>query len=430
MAQVLLNAVESDNGTDMCIERTNITSVSGLGTTALAMKDAADAVIQFCLLESNVGENCVLLHKRFGSDSLRCLGLLENICNNGETQFMGLFSVRDGWTISDSVFEKNEYVWLVGSPGFYEAANLTFRNCYFDAVTRAVQGVARFLLDDCEVGGENLASFGQCGYGEEKRRPSGGQIGAMVVFVLLSCCLVVALSVRGYKEGNDPSEEERFSLQDPPPYPGPISIYWHPGVSQSIVIPSWVVVLVRWSFDDRKSLEYVTFEPDSQLEWIDACAFYKSGLKSIVIPSSVVVLGASSFCYCESLESVRFESGSRLERIDDSAFYGSGLQSIVIPSSVVVLGKESFRWCKSLESVTFESRSRLERIEESAFSGSGLKSIVIPSSVVSLGRHCFYRCRQLESVTHENGSRFGRLSCWCWYGIGCDSKAGCCCWLH
>jgi hypothetical protein len=113
----------------------------------------------------------------------------------------------------------------------------------------------------------------------------------------------------------------------------------------------------------------VTFESGSRLERIEGSAFHESGLKSILIPSSVVVLGKWSFYQCKSLESVTFESGSRLERIEESTFHESGLKSILIPSSIVVLGKSSFGWCKSLESVTFESGSRLERIEESMFGG-------------------------------------------------------------
>jgi hypothetical protein len=161
------------------------------------------------------------------------------------------------------------------------------------------------------------------------------------------------------------------------------------GSGRSIIVPSSVVVLGKWSFCQRQSLESVAIESGSRLERIEEYAFCGSGLKSIEIPSSVVVLGNSSFCQCKSLESVTFESGSRLERIEECAFRWSGLKSIEIPSSVVVLGKESFFQCGSLVSVTFESGSRLERIEESAFCGSGLKSIEIPSSVVVRGKWCF-----------------------------------------
>jgi hypothetical protein len=121
----------------------------------------------------------------------------------------------------------------------------------------------------------------------------------------------------------------------------------------------------------------VRFESGSRLERIEEGAFSGSGLTSIVIPSSVVVLGRYTFYRCKSLESVTFQSGSRLERIEGCAFKESGLKEIEIPSAAVVLGTGSFRGCKSLESVTFESGSRLERIEEEMFEGAsvGFRSI-------------------------------------------------------
>jgi hypothetical protein len=64
----------------------------------------------------------------------------------------------------------------------------------------------------------------------------------------------------------------------------------------------------------------VRFESGSRLERIEESAFCLSGLKSILIPSSVVILGKWSFSVCKSLESVTFESGSRLERIEKSMF--------------------------------------------------------------------------------------------------------------
>jgi hypothetical protein len=234
---------------------------------------------------------------------------------------------------------------------------------------------------------------------------------------------------------------------------------------RSIIIPSSIIVLGKWSFCWCRSLEFVIFENGSRLERIEESAFSGSGLSSIVIPLSVVVLGKRSFHYCKSLESVTFEQGSQLERIEEAVFSESGLQSIAIPprvtfigasalagvflksisispdngtfrfrewflesldgsmiyryfgscdsivisSSVVVLSEWSFHYCKLLESVHFESGSRLERIEESAFRESGLTSIVIPSSVAVLGKESFHSCTSLKSVIFEDGSQLERI---------------------
>jgi hypothetical protein len=186
-------------------------------------------------------------------------------------------------------------------------------------------------------------------------------------------------------------------------------IYRYFGPCRSIVIPSSVVVLGKWSFYNCKSLESVRFEGGSRLEQIEECAFQQSGLQSIEILSSVLVLGVASFRWCKALEAVAFEAGCRLERIEGRAFFGSGLKSVGIPSSVVELGKESFCKCASLESVRFESDCRLERIEESAFYESGLISVEIPSTVVAVGRGSFSQCGSLESVTFEYGSRLKRI---------------------
>jgi hypothetical protein len=243
------------------------------------------------------------------------------------------------------------------------------------------------------------------------------------------------------------------------------TIYQYFGSCTSVVIPSSIVVLGKWSFCLCRSHESVTFESGSRMERIEESAFSGSGFKSILIPASVVVVDKESFCGCQSLESVTFESGSRLERIEEFAFsltrlesieipssvvfvcssafatqslksisvsrdnrhfrirescledmcgaticrYFGSCRSLVIPSYVVVLGTASFHGCQSLQSVTFESGSRLERIGESAFSWTGLKSILIPPSVVVLGKYSFDECMSLESVIFASGSRLEQV---------------------
>jgi hypothetical protein len=159
---------------------------------------------------------------------------------------------------------------------------------------------------------------------------------------------------------------------------------------QTIIIPSWVVVLGKMSFAGCRDLKSLTFESGSQLSEIEESAFAETGLTSIVIPSSVSVLGELCFAGCGSLESVTFENGSQLSRIGESAFSRTALKSIVIPSSVAELGKECFSACMSLQSVLFESNSRLAEIDESAFEWSSLdfrvvvKALAASRSIVQL----------------------------------------------
>jgi hypothetical protein len=78
---------------------------------------------------------------------------------------------------------------------------------------------------------------------------------------------------------------------------------------------------------------------ESSLEDFDGWTIYRyfGACSSVVIPSSVVVLGKWSFRRCKSLRSVIFESDSRLERIEQCAFSGSRLYSIEIPRGVTLV---------------------------------------------------------------------------------------------
>jgi hypothetical protein len=86
----------------------------------------------------------------------------------------------------------------------------------------------------------------------------------------------------------------------------------------------------------------VLFEGRFRLERIKERAFLQSGLTSIVLPPWIVVLLRQSFHDCKWLVLVIFESDSRLEQIEELAFCGCGLKSIKIPSSGLMLGRASF----------------------------------------------------------------------------------------
>jgi alkylhydroperoxidase family enzyme len=175
-------------------------------------------------------------------------------------------------------------------------------------------------------------------------------------------------------------------------------------------ISSSICRLTGACFSNCKSLASVTFESDSKLQRIEACAFHVSGLTAIHIPASVEVLCESCFSNCRSLASVTFESDSKLQRIEEHAFYWSGLTAIHVPASVEVLCKSCFADCESLASVTFELDSKLQRIDEYAFQRSGLTAIHVPASVEVLCKYCFSNCESLASVTFESRSKLREVA--------------------
>jgi hypothetical protein len=206
----------------MAIEGTNWTSTAGVNTSALVVEDARDAVVQFCLFDSNRGINCLMLNERFGSESLRCLGFRGNICEDGASEFKGMFCIYNSWTIENSVFENNKVIWIVGQYAMSRAFTLTFRRCQFDVFKEFVQGKAKVDLDDCDIGAGTLPPWGQCPNRTPRRTMSrsdsvvaggldAGVIAGVVVALVAVTSLVIVAVVCWFKRqsGSDGFGVER-----------------------------------------------------------------------------------------------------------------------------------------------------------------------------------------------------------------------------
>lgn len=91
--------------------------------------------------------------------------------------------------------------------------------------------------------------------------------------------------------------------------------------AKSLFIPSTLIGIDRHAFDDTPSLEKVTFEEDSHLDYIDDKAFANSGFSEIVIPASVTEIWDNAFIMCKNLSKVYFEGNAPnyLEE-DENAF--------------------------------------------------------------------------------------------------------------
>jgi hypothetical protein len=93
------------------------------------------------------------------------------------------------------------------------------------------------------------------------------------------------------------------------------SIFRHFGKCHSVVIPSFVTILCKASFAWCKSLTWVEFEDDSQLQEIGELAFSETGLTNISIPKFVTEMHKTAFLKCLSLRTVIFQNTSNDELI-------------------------------------------------------------------------------------------------------------------
>lgn len=172
------------------------------------------------------------------------------------------------------------------------------------------------------------------------------------------------------------------------------------------------------------SLESVTFEETSKVNFIGHHAFNETKLTNVTLPASLQTLDAAAFYNVRPLQEVHVQDGSQLTTIQGAAFSdnpnlttfkfdGSSvvayigvqtfandpkLTSFEIPSTVTFIDQGAFQNTPALETVTFGQPSEIETINTGAFAYSGIKNIELPTSVKRLNQQAFDNCTNLETI--------------------------------
>ncbi|MCL2847690.1 MAG: leucine-rich repeat protein [Firmicutes bacterium] len=162
-----------------------------------------------------------------------------------------------------------------------------------------------------------------------------------------------------------------------------------PGGLRNAVIPNTVTdlgcarntTLGRGVFVDMRT---VTFEPNSQLEFIGSGTFNTGVLTSITIPRSVTEIGNFVFGFPRgvpgaeaTLNSVVFEEGSRLTTIGDMAFSGNRtMSSLTIPASVTTMGTRIFDWWGWIQTIYVQGHTERPNGWATNWRGSGQPTVV------------------------------------------------------
>lgn len=99
---------------------------------------------------------------------------------------------------------------------------------------------------------------------------------------------------------------------------------------KTINLPNDAIDILQLAFYNTKSLSNIKINTDSQLTNISEYAFGNSGLESIVLPSTLIILNSYVFDNCKNLKNVRFLA-PELDYIYDFAFNGcTQLENIYI----------------------------------------------------------------------------------------------------
>ena len=159
------------------------------------------------------------------------------------------------------------------------------------------------------------------------------------------------------------------------------------------------------NFVPLSNLCYFTFGASSKVGYLGdrEIADGVQMIKTVVLPSSLSTLGDSCFRRCQYLRCVMFDVPSNLTWIKAFAFAKTGIEEIVIPDSVLELGDCCFFGCKHLRRVTC---TKVKKIGHQCFASTSLERFVIPSTVKYIGGSAFAPCPLTEGLLCADDSRF------------------------
>lgn len=146
---------------------------------------------------------------------------------------------------------------------------------------------------------------------------------------------------------------------------------------KSLTIPSSIMYIQSFAFNNSLQLEKVFFEDNSQLKIIHNYAFAD----------------------CKKLTEVTLPNNCNLDVIYDYAFRDcTKLNKINIPNSVTSINFCAFKDCRQLTSVTINKESKLQKIDALAFAGCEIDSIYLPYGLSYIGSCAFESCKELKSI--------------------------------
>ncbi len=108
---------------------------------------------------------------------------------------------------------------------------------------------------------------------------------------------------------------------------------------------------------------------------INSAFFNNNVLTHINIPNYILDIGINSFKNTTALTGITFEKDSQLQFIGDEAFFGSSLNSIEIPNSIISIGDFAFKNTDSLKNIKISNKFKTDT-DHFGFSDDQWNSIV------------------------------------------------------
>ena len=192
------------------------------------------------------------------------------------------------------------------------------------------------------------------------------------------------------------------------------------GMTDTMIIPKKTKHIGCYSFLYDYNLTDIDFEPESEMDRFGYGAFGYCGIEDFTIPRNISTMGQEIFTGCKKLLAVTFESESQLQYLPSWTFRGvDNLRRITFEDDSELTHIEA-RACESLtklEMIDLSGCDKLKEIDNYAFRMCiSLTGINLPGTVESIGRYAFYGCsimselRLPETIDHIGSYAFSKTN--------------------
>ena len=172
-----------------------------------------------------------------------------------------------------------------------------------------------------------------------------------------------------------------------------------------LYVPSTVKNISKDVLLGNTHVQYLYFEENSQLSFLEEAAFNQSSLISISFKNCTLLTKLPSFCFNESRSLTSCIFPDNLKELSYGCFRLTSLQHVVFPDSLEKIESSNYNYhatfheCYNLTSVSFSFNSNLSILPQRVFwYCKSLKEVILPPSIKTIKEGVFGGCSSLQSI--------------------------------
>lgn len=213
------------------------------------------------------------------------------------------------------------------------------------------------------------------------------------------------------------------------------SIIESPKASGTVFIPKFVeyenqkykiISIGDYAFNANKSIDYLTFPEDSEVERFERCFLQNCNINKLQIPPKLKYLGHGWASGTTGLNTIEVSPKNKYFKVINKLLLGKSQEDsdifdvlyyaacdiveVVIPPQVKIVKEYCFCKHKQLKCVMFADNSKLESIGFFAFNKSTIQRLSLPESLKKLNESCFSDTENLTEIEISPKNEYYSLS--------------------